>query len=121
MLLAPLDEPLSALAADLPVPAVRHREIRCPWARKGTVMRVLAEEMKAERTDPLDGIKVFFDSGWAQVLPDPAEPLVHVYAEGASEEESRDLEEKFATLVETAIAGESDGVEAQNPQVEVEG
>ena len=120
-LLAPLEEPVSALAADLPVPAVRHREIRCPWARKGTVMRVLAEEMKGERTDPLDGIKVFFDSGWAQVLPDPAEPLVHVYAEGASEQESRDLEEKFATLVETAIAGESDGAEAQNPQVEVEG
>ncbi len=92
-----------------------------PWARKGTVMRVLAEEMKDERTDPLDGIKVFFDSGWAQVLPDPAEPLVHVYAEGASEQESRDLEEKYATLVETAIAGESDGGEAQNPQVEVEG
>ena len=107
--------------ADLPVPAVRHREIRCPWARKGTVMRVLAEEMKGERTDPLDGIKVFVDSGWAQVLPDPAEPLVHVYAEGATEQESRDLEEKFAALVETAIAGESDDAGAQNPQVEVEG
>ncbi len=120
-LLAPLTEPVSALVSDLPLPAVRHREIRCPWARKGTVMRVLAEEMKGERTDSLDGIKVFFDAGWAQVLPDPAEPLVHVYAEGASEEESRSLEEKFAALVESAIAGEPDDVGAQNPQVEVEG
>ena len=40
----------------------------------------------------MDGIKVFDERGWAQVLPDPDEPLVHIYAEGRSEEESQELE-----------------------------
>ena len=30
--------------------------------------------------------------GWAQVLPDPDEPFVHVYAEGKTEEVSVELE-----------------------------
>ena len=120
-LLAPLDEPLSAIVADLPVPAVRHRAIRCPWARKGTVMRILSEKLKDERTDTLDGLKVFADEGWAQVLPDPAEPLVHIYAEGAADEDSQRLEEEYVAIVEAAIAGAEESGEAQNPQVEVEG
>ena len=45
-------------------------------------MRILTERMKGKKVDTLDGIKVFEDRGWAQVLPDPDEPLVHVYAEG---------------------------------------
>ena len=120
-LLAPLDQPLSAIVAGLPVPAVRHRAIRCPWARKGTVMRILSEKLKDERTDTLDGLKVFTEQGWAQVLPDPAEPLVHIYAEGAADEDSQRLEEEYVALVEAAISGAAESGEAQNPQVKVEG
>ena len=45
-------------------------------------MRVLTERLKGRELDLTDGIKVFDERGWAQVLPDPDEPLVHVYAEG---------------------------------------
>ena len=45
-------------------------------------MRVLTERLQDRDVDLLDGIKVFDDRGWAQVLPDPDEPLVHIYAEG---------------------------------------
>jgi mannose-1-phosphate guanylyltransferase/phosphomannomutase len=116
-LLAPVDAPLSSLVDELPVPAVRHRAIRCPLARKGTVMRVLAEGLRGQDVDTLDGIKVFVDGGWAEVLPDPAEPLVHVYAEGPTEDDAKRLEAEYVALVEAAIAD----VDAQNPQVEVEG
>jgi mannose-1-phosphate guanylyltransferase/phosphomannomutase len=102
-LLAPLDRPLSAVVDEVPRPAVAHRTIRCPWSRKGAVMRVLTERTKERRTDTLDGLKVFVDDGWAQVLPDPAEPVVHVYAEGTTEDETRRLEEEFTALVESII------------------
>ena len=59
-----------------------HRQLPCPWALKGTVMRVLTERLRDRDVDLLDGIKVFDERGWAQVLPDPDEPLVHIYAEG---------------------------------------
>jgi hypothetical protein len=39
-------------------------------------------------------------------LPDPDEPLVHVYAEGASEEESYALEESITALVTGIIEGQ---------------
>jgi mannose-1-phosphate guanylyltransferase/phosphomannomutase len=48
----------------------------------------------------MDGIKVFEERGWAQVLPDPDEPVVHIYAEGRSDEESQELEAEFRRIVE---------------------
>jgi phosphomannomutase len=74
-------------------------------------MRVLTERMKGKKVDTLDGIKVFEDRGWAQVLPDPDEPLVHVYAEGKSPEDTATLEEEFLKLVEEIVAGTEDEVE----------
>ncbi len=110
-LLAPVDRPLSELVSGLPQSTVVHRQVRCPWARKGAVMRILTERMKGKKVDTLDGIKVFDDRGWAQVLPDPDEPLVHVYAEGKTSEEAATLEEEFLKLVEEIVAGSEDEVE----------
>jgi mannose-1-phosphate guanylyltransferase/phosphomannomutase len=74
-------------------------------------MRVLTERLRDRKVDLLDGIKLFDDRGWAQVLPDPDEPLVHVYAEGATEEESRELEGELRDLVEEIMQAE--GAEAE--------
>jgi mannose-1-phosphate guanylyltransferase/phosphomannomutase len=105
-LLAPIDRPLSRLVAELPRSAMRHRELPCPWALKGTVMRVLTERMKGRDVDLLDGIKVISETGWAQILPDPAEPVVHVYAEAGADAEARRLEEELTAIVDEVIAGE---------------
>jgi mannose-1-phosphate guanylyltransferase / phosphomannomutase len=105
-LLAPVDRPLSELVAELPRSTVIHRELRCPWARKGAVMRVLTERMKGRKIDLLDGIKVFEERGWAQVLPDPAEPLVHVFAEGQTDADAATLEDEYTALVAEIIAGD---------------
>jgi mannose-1-phosphate guanylyltransferase/phosphomannomutase len=110
-LLAPIGRPLSELVAGLPESTVVHRQVRCPWARKGAVMRILTERMKGKKVDTLDGIKVFEPRGWAQVLPDPDEPLVHVYAEGNTPEEAAALEEDFLKLVEEIVAAAEDEVE----------
>jgi mannose-1-phosphate guanylyltransferase/phosphomannomutase len=107
-LLAPVDKPMSELIDELPQSTVAHREVRCPWARKGTVMRVLTEQMKGKKVDTLDGIKVFEKRGWAQVLPDPDEPLVHVYAEGVTPADTESLEEEFRALVEEIVAASED-------------
>ncbi len=104
-LLAPVRRPLSELVAELPRSNVVHRQIRCPWARKGAVMRILTERMKGKEVDLLDGIKIFEERGWAQVLPDPAEPLVHVFAEGNTDDDATSLEHEFTELVEEIIAG----------------
>jgi len=104
-LLAPVDRPLSELVDELPRPHVVHRTLRCPWALKGTVMRVLTERMKDRRVDTPDGLKLTENGGWVQVLPDPAEPVVHVYAEGETDEEAERLEREISELVEAIIEG----------------
>ncbi len=101
------DAPLSELTAGLPRATIVHRQLQCPWALKGTVMRVLNERFADHDVDLLDGIKVFFDErGWAQVLPDPDEPLVHVYAEGATSESSRELEAELEAVVNDVLLEE---------------
>jgi mannose-1-phosphate guanylyltransferase / phosphomannomutase len=112
-LLAPVDRPLSELVAELPATTVVHRQIACPWALKGLVMRVLTERLKGRELDLTDGIKAIDERGWAEVLPDPDEPLIHVYAEGATEEASAELEAELHTLVEEVMEGQESEAEAQ--------
>ena len=38
--------------------------------------------------------------GWAQLLPDPDEPLLHIYAEGDTDADSAQLEQEMRSLVE---------------------
>jgi mannose-1-phosphate guanylyltransferase/phosphomannomutase len=106
-LLAPVRRPLSELVSDLPASTLVHRQLPCPWALKGVVMRVLTERLRDRELDLLDGIKVFDERGWAQVLPDPDEPLVHIYAEGRTREESQALEREYHDMVEEIMETES--------------
>jgi mannose-1-phosphate guanylyltransferase/phosphomannomutase len=102
-LLAQESRPLSQLVAELPETTLVHRQLPCPWGLKGLVMRVLAERLKGRELDLVDGVKLFTDRGWVQVLPDPDEPTLHIYAEGETDEDSAELEEELRTLVEDVL------------------
>jgi mannose-1-phosphate guanylyltransferase/phosphomannomutase len=105
-LLAPMDKPLSELVSELPASTLVHRQLPCPWSLKGTVMRVLTERLRNRKLDLLDGIKVLERDGWAQVLPDPDEPVVHIYAEGKTRERSAELEGELRGMVEDIMQTE---------------
>jgi mannose-1-phosphate guanylyltransferase/phosphomannomutase len=106
-LLATVARPISELVAELPAPTLIHRQMPCPWALKGLIMRVLNERMAGRDVDLTDGIKVFSERGWAQVLPDPDEPLVHLYAEGETIEESEELAAELREVIEEIEQGEA--------------
>jgi mannose-1-phosphate guanylyltransferase/phosphomannomutase len=106
-LLAPVDRPISELVAELPRPTLVHRQLPCAWALKGLVMRVLNERLSGRDLDLTDGIKFFDERGWAQVLPDPDEPLLHLYAEGETPEVSEELIDELRGMVEEIAQGEA--------------
>jgi mannose-1-phosphate guanylyltransferase/phosphomannomutase len=106
-LLAPVGRPISEVVAELPRPTLVHRQLACPWGLKGLVMRVLNERLAGRNVDLTDGIKVFDDRGWSQVLPDPDEPLLHLYAEGDSVEASEELASELRDVVEEIQQGEA--------------
>ena len=74
---------LSEIDARIPRSYLVHRAVPTPWAVKGGVMRSVVEEAGDRPLDTTDGVRVVDGSrSWALVLPDPAEPVTHVWAEG---------------------------------------
>ena len=70
-------------------------------------MRLLNERLAGRELDLLDGIKVLDERGWAQVLPDPDEPILHLFAEGAARADSEELEAEVRVLVEEIMQGDA--------------
>jgi mannose-1-phosphate guanylyltransferase / phosphomannomutase len=105
-ILARTGKPLSELVSGLPLSTRVHEQAPCPWALKGTVMRLLIEALKGMKTDHTDGIKVFEPDGWVQLLPDPDEPVFHIYAEGATRQDSMRLEAKYRAMLGEIVSAQ---------------
>ena len=87
---------LSKVTAGLPPVHVAHETVVTPWEQKGLVMRRVVENVKDKEVLLVDGVKVLHEGGWALVLPDPDEPLTHVWAEGSSDADARRLAQEYA-------------------------
>ena len=92
------------LVDELPHTSLAHVPVACPWNAKGALMRLLADELKDEDLSLGDGIRVNAPDSWAQVIPDPDEPIVHLYAEATSADEVGALEQRFVALIERIVA-----------------
>jgi len=103
-LLAPISQPLSELVAELPQTTLIRSQMHCSWAQKGLVMRLLAERYKGRELDHTDGLKVHDERGWMQIIADSDEPLLHLYAEGATKDVSQELEDELRAVIEEIIA-----------------
>jgi mannose-1-phosphate guanylyltransferase/phosphomannomutase len=99
-LLAQTGVRLSKVVGQLPAIHVAHESVVTPWEQKGMVMRSLVELGGRGRDLVLvDGVKVLHDGGWALVLPDPEEPVMHVWAEGPSDAEANSLSQEYARRI----------------------
>ncbi len=105
-LLAGQERPVSELVAELPRPTLVYRALPCPWGRKGVVMRVLNEQLATRRLDLSDGVKAYDERGWVQVVPDPDEPVVQLYAEGETDELTTELADEVAVFVDSIVQGD---------------
>jgi mannose-1-phosphate guanylyltransferase/phosphomannomutase len=62
-------------------------------------MRSLVELTKDREIELVDGVKVLHDDGWALALPDPEDPLTHVWAEGSTDAAARHLAQEYARRI----------------------
>ncbi|HUC04498.1 MAG TPA: sugar phosphate nucleotidyltransferase [Acidimicrobiales bacterium] len=90
-------EDLASVVRRVPEIPILHSEVETPFEQKGVVMRTLVEQLdESDGTVSLvDGIKVENDEGWVLVVPDPEEPMTHVWAEGTDWPGSERLTERF--------------------------
>lgn len=79
----------------IPRSTVVRADLRTPWAAKGAVMRevaAVARQRPGARVDLTDGAKIVeADGSWCLLIPDPAEAVMRVWAEGGDAAESRRL------------------------------
>lgn len=102
-LLAKSETSLGERLVGLPDANVVHRTVPTAWDRKGAVMRHVAGDHSADRTDETEGLKMFHGSEWALVIPDPEDPVTHVWAEGSTAGESEAVAERYISLIEEAL------------------
>jgi mannose-1-phosphate guanylyltransferase / phosphomannomutase len=94
---------LSQIHARIPVAHLLKRVVPTPWAIKGSVMRMIVEAAGDRPIDTTDGVRVLEpDGGWALVLPDPAQPVTHLWAEAADADAAQALLDEWAHVVERA-------------------
>jgi mannose-1-phosphate guanylyltransferase/phosphomannomutase len=98
-LLARTGERLSTIVGRLPRTHLAHETVVTPWEQKGMVMRSLVEMSKDRDVQLIDGVKVKHDGGWALALPDPQEPVTHVWAESATDAEAKALVKEYALRI----------------------
>jgi mannose-1-phosphate guanylyltransferase/phosphomannomutase len=96
---------LSQIDARIPAAHLLKRSMPTPWAAKGSVMRTVVEAAAGREIDTTDGVRVVEDGdGWVLVLPDPAEAVTHLWAEGADADAAQALLDKWASVAEQAGA-----------------
>jgi mannose-1-phosphate guanylyltransferase/phosphomannomutase len=103
-MLAATGEPLSKLVRSLPAAHVAHTTVPTAWESKGLVMRGLVEQLADQETVLVDGVKVVEEGGWALVLPDPEEPVTHVWAEATTAEGAEARAGRYAALIVELMA-----------------
>jgi len=94
---------LSAVRHDLPRTHMAHQTVVTPWEQKGLVMRTLVELSKDRRLELVDGVKVIHDDGWVLALPDPEEPITHIWAEGPSHQAAQSLAEEYVRRIRQSL------------------
>jgi mannose-1-phosphate guanylyltransferase/phosphomannomutase len=98
-LLALRGSAFSELVSKVPPIFMTHEQVVTPWEAKGAVMRSLVEQNTGRDIELVDGVKIYHDRGWALLLPDPEEPITHIWTEGDSSAESRSLAQEYARRI----------------------
>jgi len=94
---------LSQIDDRIPRAHLLKRSMPTPWAAKGSIMRTVVEAAGDRDMDVTDGVRVVEpDGGWVLVLPDPAEAVTHLWAEGPDADAAQALLDEWAAVVERA-------------------
>jgi mannose-1-phosphate guanylyltransferase / phosphomannomutase len=101
-LLARSGRQLSEVRRGLPAVYMTHEAVATPWEQKGLVMRSLVEKADGELV-LVDGVKVRHGLDWTLALPDPSEPVTHLWSEAATAAGARALSKDYARRIRRLV------------------
>jgi mannose-1-phosphate guanylyltransferase/phosphomannomutase len=101
-LLASSDLKLSMINKSIPALHMSYSTIFCSWESKGKIMRQIIQESENQRRELIDGVKVFLDdTTWILIIPDKEKPLVHLWTESNSLEQTEKLKNEYIAKLKT--------------------
>ncbi len=86
----------------LPEVHLLHETVITPWELKGMVMRTLME-ISAGGVELVDGVKISHDDGWVLAVPDPDDPITHLWAEADTNSGARQLVQEYSRLIRQLV------------------
>ncbi len=94
----------SRLVAELPIYSIIKDKISCPERLKYKVLETLRSQVKGQRIELLDGVKIWFpDGSWVLIRPSGTEPIYRIFAEADKEKDARKLIRKYKAIISQTI------------------
>jgi mannose-1-phosphate guanylyltransferase/phosphomannomutase len=92
---------LSDIESLVPPIKILKRDISCSPEQKGKVMRVLTDRSDgADRVELIDGIKLWYGEDWILILPDPIQPVIHIFVEATTDKNAQLLFNKYISKID---------------------
>ncbi|TAL33922.1 MAG: hypothetical protein EPN93_12875 [Spirochaetes bacterium] len=92
---------LTGLRASLPQGSMRSVSLHCTTEEKASIMKALstAAHGTGASMELTDGVRVVRKEAWILIMPDSANPLIHLYAEGESLEEREKIITEYSGII----------------------
>ena len=94
---------ITDIVTSFPRYVIKKDFIRCPVHVFHPVLRRISEIFSEHSLDLVDGVKIFFDSGWLHIRPSRNEPVIRVIAESRDAEDAENLLQLGKTEVRKAM------------------
>jgi hypothetical protein len=98
-LLAMEKSKISDILKEIPVFHIAKSSVECTWQQKGKIMRRMIEIHKDKPMEVIEGLKIFYDQAWVLMIPDPALPYFHLFAEAQSEEQAEKILKEYENQI----------------------
>lgn len=104
-LMSKTDKKVSDVRKSIPSFSVVYQCAECSAQFKGKVMRQLIEINRNKDIELLEGIKIFFADGWINIIPDPVEPCLHLYAESGTKKRAQEYINEYINKIQEIKGG----------------
>lgn len=85
----------------IPSTNIQKVSLPCSQEDKAAIMRYLTEISGHEEIEYKDGIRIIRDDSWILILPDAAQPIIHLYAEGNSLDARDSIIKEFSVKIKS--------------------
>ncbi len=92
---------LSAIDRRIPKAHLLKAAVHVPWARRGAVMRMLAEHAEGRLVPTVEGIRVIEpDGAWALAIPAKSEAIIRIWVEADNDARAEELMAEWFGIIE---------------------